>query len=63
MVVPIHKKKAKSDPNNYRGVYMTSVVSKVCERIIAKHLRDNLKVQMHLVTHNGRSAPGGVDKI
>ena len=38
LVAPIHKKKAKSDPNNYRGVHMTSVLSKVCERIIAKHL-------------------------
>ena len=34
----IHKKKARSDPNKYRGVHMTSVLSKVCERIIAKHL-------------------------
>ena len=55
LVAPIHKKKAKNDPNNYQGVHMTSVLSKVCERIIAK-----MWLEMHLVIHNGRFAPGGI---
>ena len=63
LVAPIHKKKAKSNPNNYRGVHMTSVLSKVRERIIAKHLARHFeKTPMHLVTHSGHSAPGKADK-
>ncbi len=33
-IVPLHKKKAKSDPENYRGVHLTSQLSKVAERVI-----------------------------
>ena len=33
-IVPLYKKKAKSDPNNYRGVHLTSQISKVAERIV-----------------------------
>ena len=32
-VVPIHKRKAKADPANYRGVHLTSQLSKVMERL------------------------------
>ena len=35
-IVPLYKKKAKSDPLNYRGVHLTSQISKVVERVIGK---------------------------
>ena len=33
-ICPIHKRKSKADPGNYRGVHLTSQLSKVCERIL-----------------------------
>ena len=36
---PIHKRKSKASAGNYRGVHITSQVSKVCERIIALSVR------------------------
>ena len=33
-IVPIYKKKAKTEPGNYRPVSLLSVISKVLERII-----------------------------
>ncbi len=35
-IVPLHKKKARSDPKNYRGVHLTSQVSKVVERTVGR---------------------------
>ena len=35
-IVPLYKKKAKSDPINYRGVHLTSQVSKAVERTIGR---------------------------
>ena len=35
---PIYKKKAVSDPGNYRGIHLTTVLSKVVERILQKVL-------------------------
>ena len=44
-VVPVHKKNSRSDPSNYRPVYLLSMVGKVLERIVAKvicqHLNEN----------------------
>ena len=37
-IVPLYKKKAKSDPKNYRGVHLTSQLSKVAERVVGKLL-------------------------
>ena len=34
-VHPIHKRKSKADANNYRGVHLTTQLSKVVERAIA----------------------------
>ena len=34
----IHKKKSKSDPDNYRGVHLTTQLSKVVERIMGSVL-------------------------
>ena len=34
-IVPLHKRKSKSDPSNYRGVHITPQLSKVSERIFA----------------------------
>ena len=33
-VCPLHKRKSKADPGNYRGVHLTSQLSKVCERVL-----------------------------
>ena len=33
-IIPIYKRKAVSDPSNYRGVHLTTLLSKVAERII-----------------------------
>ena len=35
-IVPLYKKKARSDPNNYRGVHLTSQLSKVSERVVGR---------------------------
>ena len=42
-ITPIFKKGKKNDPANYRPVSLTSVVCKVLERIIKKHLVDHLE--------------------
>ena len=38
-VVPLYKKKARSDPGNYRGVHLTSQLSKAAERILGNHFQ------------------------
>ncbi len=35
-IVPLYKKKAKSDPRNYRGVHLTSQMSKAVERVVGR---------------------------
>ena len=35
-IIPLFKRKARSDPKNYRGVHLTSQLSKVAERTIGK---------------------------
>jgi len=40
IVVPIHKKKSKTDPTNYRPVSLLSGFSKIAEKIIANRLQD-----------------------
>ena len=42
-VVPLYKKKARSDPGNYRGVHLTSQLSKAAERILGNHFQRFLK--------------------
>ena len=42
-VTPIHKKKLKSEPNNYRPISLLSVVSKTFERIICEQLTQYLE--------------------
>ncbi len=37
-VTPVHKKKQRSEPNNYRPISLLSVVSKIFERIISEQL-------------------------
>ena len=42
-IVPLHKRKAKSDPNNYRGVHLTCQVSKVVERVCGQLFKPALE--------------------
>ena len=42
-VVPLFKRKARSDPDNYRGVHLTSQVSKTVERVMAELLMPTFK--------------------
>jgi len=42
-VFPLHKKKSQSDPNNYRGIHLTSHISKIVERIVGKLLQPFLE--------------------
>ena len=35
-IVPLYKRKARSDPGNYRGVHLTTQLSKVVERVVGK---------------------------
>ena len=41
-VVPVHKKKSRSDPANYRPISLLSVVGKVFERIVVETLTHHL---------------------
>ncbi|KAG7162930.1 RNA-directed DNA polymerase from transposon X-element-like 3 [Homarus americanus] len=37
-VVPVHKKRSKSDPGNYRPISLLSVVSKIFEKLVAEEV-------------------------
>ena len=60
-VTPVHKKREKSDPANYRPISLLSVASKILERIIAEQLTHHLE-EYHLISQRqygfrqGRSA-------
>ena len=47
-IVPIYKKKAKTEPGNYRPVSVLSVISKVLERIICEQLTDYIEKHDYL---------------
>ena len=38
-IIPLHKKNSRKDPNNYRGVCLLAMGSRILARIIAKRLR------------------------
>ena len=38
LIIPIFKKGAAFEPKNYRGVHLTSILSKVAEKMIGLHL-------------------------
>ena len=42
-VVPVYKRGDRSDPNNYRPISLTSVLVKMLERIICRHLVQSLE--------------------
>ena len=48
---PLHKKKSRSDPSNYRGIHLTPQISKVVERIIGqtflRWISENEKMGSH----------------
>ena len=42
-IYPLYKKKCKSDPNNYRGIHLTSQVSKIVERLLGDRFQPFLE--------------------
>ena len=42
-LVPIYKRKAAGDPGNYRGVHLTTQLSKVCERLIQSLMHPHIE--------------------
>ena len=60
-VTPVHKKKDRTDPANYRPISLLSVVSKILERVIAEQMTHHLE-EHHLMStrqygfRKGRSA-------
>ena len=42
-IVPLFKRKARSDPGNYRGVHLTNQLSKVAERVVGKKFLGKLQ--------------------
>ena len=42
-VTPLYKKKAVSNPGNYRGVHLTTIISKAVERVISEIFSDFLE--------------------
>ena len=48
-VTPVHKKKDKADPANYRPISLLSTVSKILEKVIAEHLTRHLE-EHHLLS-------------
>ena len=50
-VTPIYKKGSKSDPKNYRPVSLTSIVSKVLEKVVRSQLAAHLK-EHSILTEN-----------
>ena len=35
-VFPLYKKKSKANPNNYRGIHLSTQLSKACERLLGR---------------------------
>ena len=47
-IVPIYKKKAKTEPGNYRSVSVLSIMSNVMERVICEQLNDFIEEHDYL---------------
>ena len=52
LIHAIFKKKSRADPSNYRGVHITSQVSKVVERVILQLLRPFLRKDDHQFSYS-----------
>ena len=57
-VIPIHKKDSKSEFSNYRPVSLLSIPSKVCEKVIFKHLYNYIKDHNLITLHQSGFTPG-----
>ena len=55
LIVPIFKKGAALKPSNYRGVHLTTILSKVAEKLICARLFSLFFRKMHLAITNGHS--------
>jgi hypothetical protein len=63
-IVPIYKKEgSKSDPKNYRGISLTSVVCKLFERLIDKRLRSVLDPKLSRAQAGFRSGYSTADQL
>ena len=57
-ITPIHKKGDKALPENYRPIALTSVICKVLERIIFKHMYNFLNANNLLSGYQSGFIPG-----
>jgi len=57
-VIPVHKKGDQSDVNNYRPISLISVVAKVFERIVFKHVFNFFHDNFVLSVHQSGFQPG-----
>ena len=48
-IVPIYKKKAKTEPGNYQPVSVLSIMSKVMERVIFEQLNDFIEKHEYMI--------------
>ena len=50
-VLPLHKKDNRTKFSNYRPISLPSMVSKICEKLVFKHLynyvKDNILISLH----------------
>lgn len=57
-ISPVHKRKKKSDPSNYRGINITPIISKVVEKYFANHISEYLETNNLLPSHQFAFRPG-----
>ena len=50
-VIPVHKSGDRQIANNYRPIYLLSVVSKIMERCVHEHVYSVVKPQIHTLQH------------
>ena len=65
LIIPVHKGESKAEPCNYRNISLTSHLTKMFERVLAKplvrHLEENLKMDPR--QHGGRSGRSTLSQL
>ena len=57
LLVPLYKKGSRFDPSNYRGIHLTTILSKVAERVISLQYMSTKKTASEIVVANRRLNP------